>query len=219
LRKVLAGLILITLASGPLRADEREIVAHWQFDEGTGDVLHDRSGNGNDGKLMPVGGTIHAGPAWVKARAGAALRFDGRNDYVTCGNDPSLQVSRALTITAWVNSDSTSGNQYVISKYGYNLRLHRNVEDPKMWDVCLDTRDAQDKSWGELRAYKAVPSRKWAFIAVVYDSEPKDRRIYVNGKLATREASGGLLGGVAKAPLVLGRYIDQDSGYFRGLLD
>ena len=27
------------------------LVAHWDFNEGKGDILHDRSGNGNDGKI------------------------------------------------------------------------------------------------------------------------------------------------------------------------
>ena len=217
--KALTVLILIVLVSTPLRAADQGLVAHWQFDEGTGDVLHDGSGNGNDGKLLPFGGKVHAGPEWVKARKGFALRFDGRNDHVLCGNKSSLRISRALAITVWLNTDGTESNQYVVSKYAYNLRLHRNDEDPKMWDVCLETRNEKDDAWGELRAYKAVPSRKWTFVAVVYDADREDRRIYVNGKLARQEPSGGPLGGVAKAPLVLGRYIDQNSGYYKGLLD
>ena len=34
--------------------------------------------------------------------SGLVLQFDGVNDYVNCGNDPSLDITDAITIEAWV---------------------------------------------------------------------------------------------------------------------
>ncbi|MFQ6061937.1 MAG: hypothetical protein ACE5J9_02015 [Methanosarcinales archaeon] len=50
------------------------MVAEWHFDEGSGNIVKDTSGNGNDG-------TIH-GAIWTTGISGKALRFDGNNDYV-----------------------------------------------------------------------------------------------------------------------------------------
>ena len=38
-----------------------------------------------------------------------SLEFDGIDDYVDCGNPTSLQITGALTISAWVQMSSTSG--------------------------------------------------------------------------------------------------------------
>ena len=77
---------------------EKGLVAHWDFDEGKGDVLHDRSGNGNDG-------TIH-GAKWVTCSKGYALRFDGTDDYVNCGAGPSLDIRDAISLGAWAKPDA-----------------------------------------------------------------------------------------------------------------
>ncbi len=69
---ILTALLLAPLVT--LRAAEPSLIAHWSFDEGSGDVLHDRSGNKHNGK-------IH-GATWVPSPRGQALRFDGVDDYV-----------------------------------------------------------------------------------------------------------------------------------------
>lgn len=63
-------------------SEENGLVACWNFDEGSGEVAHDQSGNKNDGKIY--------GAAYVKRGEGYALEFDGEDDYVDCGNNESL---------------------------------------------------------------------------------------------------------------------------------
>ena len=85
--------VLCLLVPLPVSA-AADLVADWAFDEGESSVLHDRSGNGNDGR-------IH-GAQWVKARQGYALDFNGSDDYVDCGSKSSLDLRGAVTIEAWV---------------------------------------------------------------------------------------------------------------------
>jgi len=47
--------------------------AHWDFSEGAGSVLHDRTGNGYDGKQ--INNAVWAGPNTARA-----LQFDGDGD-------------------------------------------------------------------------------------------------------------------------------------------
>jgi len=51
------------------------LVGYWSFNEGSGTIAHDYSGNGNDG-------TINGGATWVAGISGYALSFDGFNDYL-----------------------------------------------------------------------------------------------------------------------------------------
>jgi hypothetical protein len=51
------------------------LVGWWKFDETSGTVAYDSSGNGNDGILIN-------GPIWHSGKIGGALSFDGSNDRV-----------------------------------------------------------------------------------------------------------------------------------------
>ncbi|MBW2024368.1 MAG: hypothetical protein JRH08_00725 [Deltaproteobacteria bacterium] len=77
------------------------LVAAYDFDEGSGTTLHDRSGNGNDG-------TIYGGPDWVTGKSGYALDFDGTDDYVSVPT--SILNQDAGTWSAFVYVDSTTNN-------------------------------------------------------------------------------------------------------------
>jgi len=67
-----------------------EPVAHWRFDEGSGQVAFDESDNNNDGTLGASASPASDDPQWVSGYSGSALQFDGENDYVDCGSDASL---------------------------------------------------------------------------------------------------------------------------------
>ena len=63
---------------------EKDIVAVWLFDDGSGNILKDSSGNGNDGKLIE-------GPTWVDGKFGKALKFDSKKKHrVKVENSKSL---------------------------------------------------------------------------------------------------------------------------------
>lgn len=75
-RTGLAVLIVLLTLVGVGAADDG-LVAEWHFDEGSGSVLYDSSGTGNDG-------TIH-GATWVDGKVGGALscwinEFDARSE-------------------------------------------------------------------------------------------------------------------------------------------
>jgi hypothetical protein len=73
----------------------RALVGYWDFDEGSGTVAHDKSGNGNEG-------TLHGGAVWVNGRHGEALSFNGVDSYVRVEDSPSLHIFSAVTVEAWV---------------------------------------------------------------------------------------------------------------------
>ena len=88
-------LVLAAMIPGAVAADDPELAAHYSFDEGTGAVAHDRSGNGNDGTITAA--------EWVRSGDGYALAFNGKDSVVDCGNAPALDITDAITVSAWVN--------------------------------------------------------------------------------------------------------------------
>ncbi|MBU6320943.1 hypothetical protein KGO04_00145 [Patescibacteria group bacterium] len=81
------------------------LVGYWNFDEGSGTVAHDRSGQGNNGTLVNA-------PTWVKGKVNGALSFNGTNQCVDAGNASSLNVSAAtgMAACAWLYLNSYSSS-------------------------------------------------------------------------------------------------------------
>ena len=80
------------------------VVVHLPFDEGIGDLAADISANGNDGRLIGLDDTD-----WVSGRIGTALDFDGIDDFVTSGSDPSIDDLPAISMCAWIQPRSFTG--------------------------------------------------------------------------------------------------------------
>lgn len=104
--RVILLAIVWSAATNPIRAAD-DPVAYWSFDEGTGDVASDDSGNGSDGRLRN-------GPTWVFGVHGMALSFDGLNDFVDMGSPTTLDDLGPMTVSLWMNLNSTGC--YLISK-------------------------------------------------------------------------------------------------------
>lgn len=116
-RVALGGLIAGVLGGLVLGAPvvSASVVGEWAFDEGDGQVAHDLSGSGLDGRLGIAAGADGADPTWVPGVAGWALRFDG-DDAVVLPDSRTLEPPQ-VSIEAWVRRQGTPGvYAYVVSK-------------------------------------------------------------------------------------------------------
>jgi Concanavalin A-like lectin/glucanases superfamily len=97
-------------ATGPTT---RGLVAAWAFDRGSGRRAADASGAGNDGTLI--------GPTWTtRGRFGHALRFDGAGAAVRVPASSSLDLSEAMTLSAWIRPAG--------SQAGWRTVVHRQTD-------------------------------------------------------------------------------------------
>src|SRR3989442_10796696 len=74
-------------------------IAYWKFDDGSGTLAADSSGNGFNGTLVN-------GPLWVAGRIGQGLSFDGVDDYADVPSAPAL-ATFPPTAPAWVKTSDT----------------------------------------------------------------------------------------------------------------
>ena len=73
---------------------ERDLVAAYGFDAVSGAEARDSSGNGNVGKIT--------GATRAPGRFGSALDFDGLSAIVHVPPSPSLNLTRGITLSAWI---------------------------------------------------------------------------------------------------------------------
>ena len=155
--------------------DEPGLLAWWRFDEGAGDVVHDCTSYGHDGRLD--GGT------WIAGKRGGALSFDG--GWVGFGDPAALRVTGPLTVTAWIREERTDSpeTQYIVSRRadGNSGGGWRFATEPPA--LTMSVVPGLDASFTETKG-GSVGGNTWVHVAAVF--EPGQAvSLYVGG---TREA-------------------------------
>ena len=97
---ILSVFVFVLVAAGVGKAAEPGLIGWWKFEEGSGAVARDSSGNGNNGALK-------GNPQWVAGKTDLGLELDGNGDYVEVGG---VGISRTAprTIAGWARASTTS---------------------------------------------------------------------------------------------------------------
>ena len=86
---------LVSISTFAASSSPAALVAAYNFDEASGTILNDYSGNANNGTI--------SGATWATGHDGGALSFDGADDWVTIADSASLDLTTGMTLEAWVN--------------------------------------------------------------------------------------------------------------------
>ena len=168
------------------------LVLHLSMREGAGTFAYDASRYGNDGALT--------GCKWVEK----GLEFNGSSDYVNCGNNASLNIAGAMTVSAMFRQNSQAVFKTIASRWG-------SVSANRSWYLLslLDTGESyirfkvQDSSNIEYMAQNPSPIslNTWYHVVSVYDGF--DIILYVNGIEADSVNAGTSLN-LVTSPVIIG---------------
>ena len=146
---------------------------YWTFDEVSGGILHDFSGNGQDGNLVNF---PDSQGSWTSGQIGGALRFGGPNtgQYVSVPNFPMPTTS--MTLTAWVWADSIPRWATVAANWNGAWGAFNYSTFGGTPDMCLYTADA--RVLGGINVDYGVSStslslNQWHFLAFVADARSR----------------------------------------------
>jgi hypothetical protein len=166
------------------------LISFWTFDDANreGDIIKDVWGN-NDGTA--------AKNQIVEGKIGQAMEFEGSNDRVDCGNDPSLDLTDALTIELWMMPTA-------VGEGGPNAGPMCKAEaavDPWSWQLRYNApggfmgfqfnASPGGSTW--ISVQENLEPDEWYHITGTFDGETA--RCYLNGVETDSIAMGGIVSG------------------------
>ena len=199
------------------------LVSWWR---GEGDLTD--SWDSNNG-VQPSGSAI---VLFSSGKVGRAFNF--LSSYVLVADAPSLRVTNALTIEAWVNPSSLTGTRTILAKFDTPASLIQTnssywlglTNNGRLFFSVSATGSARTNVL--LLASQPLPLSQWSFVVASYDGVAL--RLYTNGTLAAQLAySSGIfpgssslaIGAIPSSTLIypFSGLVDEVSLYHRALSD
>ena len=202
-------MVMVFMSVGQSHAiDERSFAGGWLFDEGSGNVVKDISGNVNNGELR-------GNPEWVEGQFGKALNFNGSSDYVEVPHSDSLSITGDITIVAWIykRSDAIHGGT-ILGKWRQSGEVWSYVvyglgDGGGGWRLRWD-----DASQTNLEGPYQLPNEEWLHYAATYDGSTM--AVYENAKEIVNIAANKKIN-VTDNPVWIGN--DGYQQHFNGIID
>ncbi|MEM1293739.1 MAG: LamG-like jellyroll fold domain-containing protein [Verrucomicrobiota bacterium] len=183
----------LATAPAPGNTGSGDSVIHLTFEEGTGSVSVDQSGNGHDGELIN-------GVSWNPGRYGIGVSTSGGGDLVRIPHTPEIHLAENdgdFSVNFWVRleEDHTgdwrglAGKGVSWNQRGFAIFLRPN--DNRMM-LSMSTTVSHNES--QTSAQELVPGQ-WTYLSLI--KEGSDVRFYLNGALdTTLQLTGASLGTV-----------------------
>lgn len=168
----------------------------WTFDGA--DVVQnvaDRSGNGNHGyyTLYNNGNAVATSSLQVMGKVGQALKFNGVDQCIDAGAGSSINITGAITVSAWVLIKDTLAQRVIASKSGLGgaganqqYALYESSSNRFAFAVTNST----TISLSSITASATIANNVWVHIVGTYDGIDTTR-MYLNGVQVDSDTSAG----------------------------
>ncbi|MBV6518478.1 MAG: hypothetical protein E3K33_00975 [Candidatus Brocadia sp.] len=196
------------------------IKACYAFEEGSGTIAGDSSGNGNDGTV--------SGATWTTGKDGGGLSFNGVNNYVSI----PLFNNSEVTVSAWFhkNAHDTTRNDAIFSGFrsganrqnreGFELRFPASA--PDTLEFMLVTQDGGGARTNRIIRRTLLNSvGNWYHAVGTYNQTTGQQKLYVNGELVRTftHPAGNTVVPLSFYPDMRIGHSRINHGYFNGVID
>jgi hypothetical protein len=184
----------------------QDLIAYWPFEEGSGTVTNDASGNNHNGTL---GGSTYSTDKKV---GNYSMNFEGVNDYVDAGN---IDLGSQFTISFWGKTTDSYGffitNKSDGNSNGFAVRFNENY-------IIFHSRNGSvsDESRG---GGVYINHNQWFHCAVVANRTAGIANIYINGTEATTFDSSICTDFITNQTINLGKMINSGQDRLYGKMD
>ena len=205
----------------PVAAADANLVGYWSMDETSGIVAHDT------GAAPANDATTVASPTWVPGKVDNALLFNGTSQYATTPDEPSLDITGAITVAAWVKPEmvgSAAIPQLVVQKAltgstnGYEIGLTGATSTaPQKAYIRFNNATDGDAHRAVSTTTYPTDGSTWIHIAGTYDGTTV--RLYYNGALQGSVAWTGTIAANNLAVGIGGPPTLDTARLFKGAID
>lgn len=198
-----------SLACDPNGTLNSGLVGYWKMDETVGSSsAADSSGSGNTG-------TYTNGATTVTGKFANAASLNGSNQIISVPNASSLNITAAITLSAWIKTSGSNDYAGIIQKAlngnnpGYQMGLNLGNSGARA-DIYTTAGTAVPANGTN------VENGNWHLITATYDGLVG--KIYVDGNKGTDYSRVGTIT-TTTDPLVIGNDRCCGSRFFNGLVD
>jgi hypothetical protein len=153
-----------------------KLIAHWQFNEGSGTTVNDTSGQNNHG-------TIISNASWTNSgKSGKALIFDGAAARIqNIPPTPFEYRGQDYSISLWYKRGNSDDQSNLLSKPWngsgqYNYRIYLSSTDSLFFYL-------QGASFWSTQIDNFSTREEWTHLGITLNATSKEVKIYRNGKL------------------------------------
>lgn len=156
--------------------------------------------------LIGVAQTVPPNPS-----CGTVLNFDGINDYINVPHKPALNITTAISLSAWVKTNSPTSNQYIMCKN--NDAFYLAVGGSGVGTQASVYLNGVSTGWTS--GVMNLADNNWHYIVATYDGSAI--RLYVDAVLETSTPAVGAIN-TGTNPVVIGKNA-APTGWFAGGID
>ncbi len=163
----------VLVATGHAAIDPDTVVGAWLFESVDNGTIRDDSDNGHDGQ-------VQGNPELVKGQFGSALQFNGAGDFVSCGNDESLNLD-TFTVAFWANMPATQGWNHMVSRGSH---VGWGAAGSVNWGVMIVNNEKEflfeifeNTEWTGIKS--DITLKQWHHVVATYDGDKME--LYIDG--------------------------------------
>ncbi|MBM3237270.1 LamG domain-containing protein [Candidatus Poribacteria bacterium] len=191
MKNIVLTVLMVSMIMFPLLGEainDNSLVLYLSFEENQGDKTKDQSETGTTGSLKND-------VKWTKdGKYGNALSFAGANQYVEVPNVPQLDITKEITMEAWIYPIEVQGDS---SLYGRRNSANQG-------GYCMQWTAGKIETWIHIGGWQGTRGKQtvtpktgmWHHVAGVYDGKKVIQ--YVNGELDIEFALSGAMNNVAE---------------------
>lgn len=199
---LIAVVFAVSLIGSTTARSSEGLVFAMTFDEGSGNVVHDLSSNGNHGQVIGNGD-------WIAGEYNGGFHFDG-GTYITVPNaEPLSSLTHPMSVGCWVNPDALGGWQQLVEMDG-DAGWKIGFGDPGV--VFWTTYHVKD-----FQATTPVANGKWTHVVATWDGA--QAIVYVDGNPDAPIAGGGVINVKNEPSLDIGYRRTSGSSWYKGGID
>ena len=217
----LLAIVLGLVWTGFAGAADPDLVGWWEFDDGSGGIAYDSSGNGNHGTIEGEASIVD------DAERSKVLCLNGVDGYASIPNGPGFDITD-MTLTFWMklSADFDANSELSMAPVGMTMD-----DDHSMEFTLIGTDNSKSpkgamylKLQGTAYCYAYTPNTFWAantwyHVTGVYNHATLTASIYIDGALASTATlieyipgDPGFAFSAFDVPLEIGRLVIEKAG-------